>query len=198
MDLSSEQRVKLNIGGTMFETTIGTLTNISVYFQGLFNGKFKGYFDEKGNQSEIIFIDRDPDIFCEVLRLMRNPQYTFPSKYVSELEFYGISYSRENDKDSDEDCDEIIKMKQKSKVWEWKLNNSICLAEKCGNPSEHYHHTKVMKSSPKSLEDGTFCCREISQFCHIHCQCKLQPEVKLSHQMLTPCIRCRKFMEKNK
>ena len=73
--------VKLNVGGTRFETTESTLS-YSSYFTAMLN-KFKP-------SEETIFIDRDPDAFKHILSLLRDPQYAFPTNIVYELEFYGI------------------------------------------------------------------------------------------------------------
>ena len=63
-------RIKLNVGGIIFETTDDTLKR-SQYF--------KSYL-ENWNHDEI-FIDRSPRIFKHVLDLLRDPTYDFPIKY---------------------------------------------------------------------------------------------------------------------
>ena len=85
----SRGRVKLNVGGKIFETTVETLTHRSTYFNSLFNNGWS--LDER----EPYFIDRSPGIFKHVLSLLRDPKYTYPFKYLSELEFYGIDVSKE-------------------------------------------------------------------------------------------------------
>ena len=74
-------RIKINIGGTIFETTEDTLKR-SLYFQTCLK--------EIWRREEIMFVDRSPEIFKHVLCLMRDPTYLYPTKYKSELEFYGI------------------------------------------------------------------------------------------------------------
>lgn len=78
--------VVLNVGGKHFETTIQTLTSNSKYFES--------YFSRWNEDSSTkIFIDRDPGIFTHVLRLMRDPSYAYPQKYLSELDFFQITYA---------------------------------------------------------------------------------------------------------
>lgn len=78
--------IKLNVGGKIFETTRSTLCK-SQYFDILLSGKFND------TQKDVIFIDRDSDIFKHVLRLLRNPLYEYPRKYNSELDYYMIDYT---------------------------------------------------------------------------------------------------------
>jgi hypothetical protein len=83
--MSSGDRVKLNVGGTVFETTRTTLCGSSAYFSQLLGDNFKD-----GTQEEV-FIDRDPHAFRHVLSLLRAPcEYHYPPCYRSELDYYGI------------------------------------------------------------------------------------------------------------
>lgn len=75
--------IKLNVGGIHFETTKDTLTK-SPYFNAMFNGKWSVSEDE-------IFIDKSGKIFEHVLNLLRDPNYYYPEKYLSELDFYLIN-----------------------------------------------------------------------------------------------------------
>ncbi len=75
-------RIKLNVGGKHFETTRETL-ELSNYFKTYINRW-------KNKSSDEIFIDRDGKIFTHILCLLRNPNYSFPSKYLDELEFYQL------------------------------------------------------------------------------------------------------------
>lgn len=72
--------IKLNVGGIHFQTTKDTLIK-SPYFSMMLNGKWSIPKDE-------IFIDRSGKIFEHVLNLLRDPYYSYPEKYLSELEFY--------------------------------------------------------------------------------------------------------------
>ncbi len=74
--------VILDVGGRRFKTTKITLCNAE-YFYNLFN--------DSSPTEEDIFIDRDPGIFKHVLRLLRDSSYAYPEKYISELDYYGVS-----------------------------------------------------------------------------------------------------------
>lgn len=76
-------RVKINVGGQIFETYSETLA-CSSYFSAL--------LERWGGQE--IFIDRDPRAFSAILNWLRGCQ-DMPEKYLSELEFYGIDYQKE-------------------------------------------------------------------------------------------------------
>jgi len=78
--------IYLNVGGKHFETTMDTLL-FSPYFKGIVN--LNGSINS--TKESPYFIDRDPKIFRHVLNLLRNPDYNYPGKYLSELEFYGFS-----------------------------------------------------------------------------------------------------------
>lgn len=78
--------VILNVGGEHFETTVQTLISNSKYFESFFSRW-------NCDPSTKIFIDRDPGIFTHVLRLMRDPSYNYPQKYLSELDFFQITYT---------------------------------------------------------------------------------------------------------
>ena len=73
--------IKLNVGGTIFETTKLTLSPSSFFEKAL---------SETWKKDEILFVDRSPKIFEHVLCLMRDVNYEYPKKYLSELEFYGV------------------------------------------------------------------------------------------------------------
>ena len=69
---SSKQKVKLNVGGEFFETTIETLTEYSEgttsYFKALFSRQWEL---EKDPKDESIFIDRDGCLFGYILQYLR-------------------------------------------------------------------------------------------------------------------------------
>lgn len=93
--------IKLNVGGTIFETTRETLL-FGPYFEALLNNKWK--------QNESIFIDRSPKLFEHVLCLLRDPHYNYPSKYSSELAFYGISCNLNDYRDRLEEVEHKVKI----------------------------------------------------------------------------------------
>jgi len=74
--------ISINVGGRIFTTSRETLA-FSPYFSSLFDR----WDTEKSGD---IFIDRDPDGFKHVLRLLREPTYNFPSKWKAELLFFGV------------------------------------------------------------------------------------------------------------
>jgi len=84
------QTVKLNVGGTLFETTPSTLVQ-SKFFVALLNGKFTE------DPTAVIFIDRSGMLFEHVLNFLRNPDYRYTgdnSSFIQELDYYGIDTSR--------------------------------------------------------------------------------------------------------
>lgn len=94
------KRVKLNVGGRVFETTYDTLSG-SGYFVAMLrweqNGsdgdsgrKNKGK-DESKNDDPELFIDRSYIIFEHVLAFLRDPNYQYPEQYLGELDFYIIN-----------------------------------------------------------------------------------------------------------
>lgn len=76
--------IQLNVGGKSFTTTATTLM-MSPYFNS--------FLTRWPQKKEIIFIDRDPEGFENVLGLLRDPAYPFNKKYNYELEFFQLSSS---------------------------------------------------------------------------------------------------------
>lgn len=110
---SGDDWVKLNVGGIIFETTKQTLSQAS-YFISLFGGQWT-------NQTHdgVYRIDRSGQIFEEVLRLLRNPNYDYPSRqgYIDELDFYGIKHNFIAMPDVQETLiAEIIRIKRKNEM----------------------------------------------------------------------------------
>ncbi|XP_059318834.1 BTB/POZ domain-containing protein At4g30940-like [Lycium ferocissimum] len=91
---SQKDRVKLNVGGTFFETTATTLAGAGR------NSFFGAMFDENWNLHSNAantehFIDRDPDYFAVLLNLLRTGELYIPpnidKKHLyREAEYYGI------------------------------------------------------------------------------------------------------------
>lgn len=74
------ERVKLNVGGTVFETTLTTMRSPrSIYFYRLFSGDWRANLDKHG----AIFIDRNPLVFDRILDLLRG--HTIPTFYYERL-----------------------------------------------------------------------------------------------------------------
>src|SRR5208337_5239012 len=59
--------VTLDVGGTIFKTYVNVLTRYSGYFRALLDK----------NVEEQIFVDRDPDLFKQILAYMRHSDYKF-------------------------------------------------------------------------------------------------------------------------
>jgi hypothetical protein len=98
MNISSKQKILLNVGGEYFETTIGTLTkgneNTISYFQSLFSQQWQLEKDPKDGS---IFIDRDGILFRYILQYFRTGQITIDldnallrQDLLTEAEFYKI------------------------------------------------------------------------------------------------------------
>ena len=65
--------VRLNVGGTLFETSKTTLRQGGAFFERLLSGDFND-FDESG----VAFIDRDPAYFRCILQYMRSGGLELP------------------------------------------------------------------------------------------------------------------------
>ncbi len=75
--------VKINVGGTIFETTEITLKKIN----------YLKYIIDDTNinlNNEILFVNRSSHIFKHVLALAIDDNYKYPSKYKTELNFYDM------------------------------------------------------------------------------------------------------------
>lgn len=78
--------VRVNVGGTIFETTESTLRQ-SAFFEALLSSRWA----TKSGAETIPFVDRSPEGFGHVLELLRDPRYPFPwLRWEQELDFYGI------------------------------------------------------------------------------------------------------------
>lgn len=84
------ERVKLNVGGVLFETYKNTLTNYPLsYFGVMFSNKFETNPDENG----YYFIDRNGQLFEQVLEFMRTGYINLKKitkELKNEFEFYGL------------------------------------------------------------------------------------------------------------
>lgn len=77
--------IKINVGGTRFETTRSTLMK-SKYFEAM----LMRWNDNKNE----IFVDRDPDNFREILKLLRDDNHVLKKNIEYELDFYQIDINK--------------------------------------------------------------------------------------------------------
>lgn len=91
---SENKYIKLNVGGTIFETTQNLLKNHSDYFKGLLSGKFKVLKDD----NNIIFIDRCPYLFKKIMKIIRDLdrgekiEREMTNTLIKEIDYYLIYY----------------------------------------------------------------------------------------------------------
>jgi WD40 repeat protein len=82
--LNNNEKIKLNIGGTIFETTLQTITSDKEsFFTGMFSEEFGHKCDEKGEY----FIDRNPLQFSTILDHLRGVDVTNRITRLSRDEF---------------------------------------------------------------------------------------------------------------
>jgi hypothetical protein len=79
--------IHFNVGGTLFSCYESTIQKSSK----LWTVKQSVKFIDRIN-SEVIFIDRSAKIFEHVLNYLRDPTYLYPKKYLSELQYYNVTY----------------------------------------------------------------------------------------------------------
>lgn len=83
-------RIKIDVGGVIFHTTKETLCK-SGYFRSLMFGNNIC----ESSQDQPIFVDRDAQAFRHVLGYLRNSNYQYPIELASELDYYTVSYNRD-------------------------------------------------------------------------------------------------------
>lgn len=76
------ESVKLNVGGTLFETTADTLRK-SPFLEALLRNTVL---------SSVLFLDEDPEIFRHLLNLLRDYSYSVPFRYRSRMAYYGFDF----------------------------------------------------------------------------------------------------------
>jgi len=78
----------LNVGGQKFATMQNVLVEHSDFFAALVSPHWKHPTDQKGR----IFLDRDPDLFREVMKVIRGTcTYPLTPNVIAELDFYGVT-----------------------------------------------------------------------------------------------------------
>jgi len=86
-------KVKLDVGGKLFSTTISSLTK---YPDSMLGAMFSGRYEIMKNDDDCVFIDRDPKYFRYVLDFLRNDEIDFPTdvtevkKINREMEYFGL------------------------------------------------------------------------------------------------------------
>ena len=92
-----KNRVKLNVGGHRFETTLTTLGAAGE--SSMLTAMFSGRHELQTNDDSEVFIDRDGTHFGQILNLLRNANVEVAHKdrvaLEAELDFYGITEARE-------------------------------------------------------------------------------------------------------
>eukprot|EP01120_Amphizonella_sp_Union-15-10_P012205 TRINITY_DN537_c0_g1_i4.p1 TRINITY_DN537_c0_g1~~TRINITY_DN537_c0_g1_i4.p1 ORF type:complete len:265 (-),score=37.12 TRINITY_DN537_c0_g1_i4:42-836(-) len=83
------EKVKLDIGGTIFVTKVQTLTNRSHYFSAMFSGRWL----TKQEQDGTFFLDRDPSGFLQILNFLRGEAISF--ELFSPIELYRLQKDAE-------------------------------------------------------------------------------------------------------
>lgn len=88
--------VNLNVGGTRFSTSRQTLTWVpDTFFTSLLNSERNGRLSSLRDETDAIFIDRDPKLFSIILNYLRTKEIDIKSCDIRvlrhEAEFYNIS-----------------------------------------------------------------------------------------------------------
>jgi hypothetical protein len=77
--------ITIDVGGTIFKTYYSTIVQADFFRHCL-----------ESNESNNIFVDRDPADFNGVLRFLRGMDKYIDYHYRSELDYYGMPYQRRN------------------------------------------------------------------------------------------------------
>jgi hypothetical protein len=91
----NKERVKLNVGGVLYETTLSTLRKEESFLSALFSGRYEVAVDEKDGS---VFIDRDGVVFRHILNYLRRGRLvisesdtTLTAELLDEARFFQIS-----------------------------------------------------------------------------------------------------------
>jgi len=91
---TAQDCVVLDVGGTLFKSTISTLTSSCTYFASLFSHEWA-----PASESREIYLDRDPDAFKVLLSCLRNHVALLPEtdpdlckRVLLEAEFFGVEW----------------------------------------------------------------------------------------------------------
>ncbi|CAJ0592041.1 unnamed protein product [Cylicocyclus nassatus] len=96
---SCGERVKIDVGGTVFKTTLSTLRRLDDSIYSTLTGGGKGWRKQENdrNRNPVLFVDRDPTDFSHVLNYLRDgknvvlPEDDYTLKSLRrEAEFYNL------------------------------------------------------------------------------------------------------------
>ncbi|XP_074280395.1 BTB/POZ domain-containing protein At2g24240-like [Silene latifolia] len=90
----SNDRITLNVGGKVFETTSTTLANAGRH--SFFGALFDADWNPASSSSTDFFLDRNPDYFAVLLDLLRTGELCIPphlaeKQLLREAQFYGLT-----------------------------------------------------------------------------------------------------------
>ncbi|KAF3620806.1 putative BTB/POZ domain-containing protein-like [Capsicum annuum] len=132
--VTPKDRVELNVGGRIFETTAATLgiAGEKSFFRAMFDENWNLHSDSAITEH---FIDRDPDYFAVLLSLLRTGELYIPPKIdkrllYREAEYYGI-------------LDQV-----RSAKWGSFDGNRVRLAESISDWSSEARSAKIVQASP--------------------------------------------------
>ena len=92
--LNSNKLVKLDVGGTAFEVAKETLTCVDGSRMAQL---FRGEHQLKQNKNDVIHLERDPEVFADLLKHLRTDMVFMPDSKEerdaldNELNFWGLS-----------------------------------------------------------------------------------------------------------
>lgn len=159
--------IKINISGTIFETTKTTILKIN-YFK---------YLSEDSNldlNTTIPFVDRPAHIFKHVLALAQDDTYPYPIKYKSELDFYDMVYDVRKLYDTNEEkLNKVISLLSNPSKIPGKCSRNDCDTEEYENDDADgycYNHWKVCDYI--NPVNGTYCDKMTDRFINFHYKCK--------------------------
>ena len=158
------KRIRLNVGGTYFETSQENLLAVP-YFEAL----LLRWQDEDKD----IFIDRSSIGFDHVLNLLRNPNYLFPRQYAAELDYYGVEYEFPVDS-----LEELKKGIQKEMH---EMKDFILKESDRKSNSRPYCYDECSSCNKKII---CYSCKKCARCCH--CKC-----ISMSCDRKIRCFKCR-------
>ena len=150
-----DQVISLNVGGTLYTTTIGTLTRYPESMLGaMFNGQYlPTNLDKQGSY----FIDRDGPTFKYILQYMRSGELCLPNDFQeldilqAEVDYYQIQGLIEK-------VQELVQKKNQSghymEVTEFEETGNFCRFYEnppAGGLHQHFLRSGLVISGPRAL-----------------------------------------------